>query len=61
MNNHQIELADQLQKEGYCYYTNCKQLSETIATMNFTDLKPYTTGNPNLFISFLDKVSGINK
>lgn len=61
MNNHQIELADQLQKEGYCFYTNCKQLEESLSSLNFSDLNPYTQGNPNLFASFIDEISGVHK
>ncbi|CAD5121344.1 DgyrCDS9867 [Dimorphilus gyrociliatus] len=59
MNNHQLELADQLQKEGFCYYTNCQNLAEYLSTINLSDLKPYIPGNPELFISFLDEVTGI--
>ncbi|KAL6448544.1 hypothetical protein ACFW04_000436 [Cataglyphis niger] len=41
MDNHQVELAEQLYKDEYLYYCTCRNLLETIYKMNFTKLKPF--------------------
>lgn len=41
MNNHQLELAEQLYMDKHLYYCNCETLLNTIKTMDFTQLKPF--------------------
>ena len=59
MNNHQFELADKMQKEGYLLYSFCSNLNEILEEMlnkNSTksNLRTYEKGKPELFAQFLD-------
>ena len=58
MGNHQTELARQLYKDGHLYFCNCGTLLETLDTANFSILKPFNPGKPELFSQFLDKMMG---
>ncbi|NXG64628.1 ALG13 transferase, partial [Hemiprocne comata] len=58
MNNHQLELAKQLHRDGHVLYCNCSTLVETLRTMDLTTLKPFPPGQPEKFALFLDKVVG---
>ena len=60
MGNHQTELARQLYKDGHLYYCNCSTLSETLDTANFSILKPFSPGKPEVFSNFLDKLMGFS-
>ncbi|KAM7042988.1 UDP-N-acetylglucosamine transferase subunit ALG13-like [Acridotheres tristis] len=59
MDNHQLELAKQLHRDGYVLYCNCSTLVETLQSMDLSALKPFPPGQPEKFASFLDKVFGI--
>uniref|UniRef100_A0A8D2PKG7 UDP-N-acetylglucosamine transferase subunit ALG13 n=1 Tax=Zosterops lateralis melanops TaxID=1220523 RepID=A0A8D2PKG7_ZOSLA len=59
MDNHQLELAKQLHRDGYVLYCNCSTLVETLQSMNLSALKPFPPGQPEKFASFLDKVLGL--
>ncbi|NXW79796.1 ALG13 transferase, partial [Hirundo rustica] len=59
MDNHQLELAKQLHRDGYVLYCNCSTLVETLQSMNLSALKPFPPGQPKKFASFLDKVFGL--
>ncbi|XP_074003533.1 UDP-N-acetylglucosamine transferase subunit ALG13-like [Numenius arquata] len=58
MNNHQLELAKQLHRDGHVICCNCSTLVETLETMDLTTLKPFPPGQPEKFALFLDKVVG---
>ncbi|KFP81061.1 UDP-N-acetylglucosamine transferase subunit ALG13, partial [Acanthisitta chloris] len=58
MNNHQLELAKQLHKDGYLLYCNCSTLVETLQSMDLSALKPFPPGQPEKFALFLDEVVG---
>ncbi|NXG21734.1 ALG13 transferase, partial [Grallaria varia] len=58
MNNHQLELAKQLHREGYALCCNCSTLVETLQMMDLSTLKPFPSGQPEKFALFLDKVVG---
>ncbi|XP_027748945.1 putative bifunctional UDP-N-acetylglucosamine transferase and deubiquitinase ALG13 [Empidonax traillii] len=58
MNNHQLELAKQLQRDGHVLCCNCSTLVETLQMMDLSTLKPFPPGQPEKFASFLDKVVG---
>ncbi|XP_061217991.1 putative bifunctional UDP-N-acetylglucosamine transferase and deubiquitinase ALG13 [Neopsephotus bourkii] len=59
MNNHQLELAKQLHKDGHVLYCNCSTLVETLQSMELPALKPFPPGQPEKFALFLDQVFGI--
>ncbi|NXD74773.1 ALG13 transferase, partial [Eolophus roseicapillus] len=59
MNNHQLELAKQLHKDGHVLYCNCSALVETLRSMELSALKPFPPGQPEKFALFLDQVFGI--
>ncbi|XP_065585875.1 putative bifunctional UDP-N-acetylglucosamine transferase and deubiquitinase ALG13 [Cyrtonyx montezumae] len=58
MDNHQLELARQLHKDGHVLYCNCSTLVETLQSMDLSALKPFPPGQPEKFALFLDKVVG---
>lgn len=58
MNNHQIELAEQLAKDGYLFYSNVKNLPEILEQIDTAKLKEYEPGNIEKFIQHLDNYFG---
>uniref|UniRef100_H0XVF1 UDP-N-acetylglucosamine transferase subunit ALG13 n=1 Tax=Otolemur garnettii TaxID=30611 RepID=H0XVF1_OTOGA len=61
MNNHQLELAKQLHKEGHLFYCTCSTLPGLLQSMDLSTLKCYPPGQPEKFSAFLDKVVGLQK
>lgn len=59
MDNHQLELASQLEDEGYLYYCMCDTIEDNLDE-DFTDLIPYPPGRPLLFANYVDKVMGFS-
>nr|XP_056715376.1 UDP-N-acetylglucosamine transferase subunit ALG13 homolog [Euleptes europaea] len=59
MDNHQLELARQLQRDGHLFYCTCRTLIQTLQSMDLSTLKPFPPGQPEKFAAFLDKVVGI--
>lgn len=57
MDNHQLELADQLQENGYVYFCTCDNLSSTLCK-DLSELKPYPKPEEGLFGGYLDKCCG---
>lgn len=57
MDNHQIELAEELQKNGYLFYCSCNTLKDVLKK-NFTQLKPYPEAKDFVFSQYLDKCMG---
>ncbi|XP_018310194.1 UDP-N-acetylglucosamine transferase subunit ALG13 homolog isoform X2 [Mycetomoellerius zeteki] len=58
MDNHQIELAEQLYKDEHLYYCTCKNLLRVIQTMDFAKLKSFTNDKSADIANFIDKVMG---
>ncbi|XP_053555295.1 UDP-N-acetylglucosamine transferase subunit ALG13 homolog isoform X1 [Bombina bombina] len=58
MSNHQLELAQQLHRDGHLYYCTCRTLGDTLQTMDLSALKEFPPGHPENFAAFLDKVVG---
>ncbi|MCJ8734095.1 hypothetical protein PDJAM_G00231410 [Pangasius djambal] len=58
MDNHQLELAKQLQADGHLLYCTCSTLAETLHDMDLSTLLPFRRGQPENFAQFLDKAVG---
>lgn len=58
MHNHQIELAQQLHKDGYLVYSFLSNLEENLTSFDATSLKEYEKGNIDEFIKYLDDFMG---
>lgn len=56
MDNHQLELAEQLQVDGHLYYCTCDTLESTLKTVDFNLLTPLPKPNCSLFVKYLDDV-----
>ncbi|XP_068390149.1 UDP-N-acetylglucosamine transferase subunit ALG13-like [Eschrichtius robustus] len=61
MNNHQLELAKQLHKDGHLFYCTCGTLPGMLQSMDISTLKCFPPGQPEKFSAFLDKVVGLQK
>ncbi|KAA0709351.1 UDP-N-acetylglucosamine transferase subunit ALG13 -like protein [Triplophysa tibetana] len=59
MDNHQLELAKQLQADSHLIYCTCSTLSQTLKDMDLSLLTTYTPGEPQNFALFLDKAIGL--
>uniref|UniRef100_A0A3Q3VNA0 UDP-N-acetylglucosamine transferase subunit ALG13 n=1 Tax=Mola mola TaxID=94237 RepID=A0A3Q3VNA0_MOLML len=59
MDNHQLELARQLNMDSHLLYCTCRTLTETLRTMDLSVLQPFLPGQPKLFANFLDKALGV--
>ncbi|XP_018328393.1 UDP-N-acetylglucosamine transferase subunit ALG13 homolog [Agrilus planipennis] len=57
MDNHQIELAEELQKGTYVYFCTCNNLLVTLSK-DIGQLKKYPKSNPQVFSSYLNKCMG---
>lgn len=64
MDNHQIELAEQLHKDGHLLYCTPKTLGQTLENLNelSQNLRLFESAEPNLdkFVSYLDKFMGVD-
>ncbi|XP_047440835.1 UDP-N-acetylglucosamine transferase subunit ALG13 homolog [Mugil cephalus] len=58
MDNHQLELARQLHRDGHLLYCTCSTLTETLRTMDLSVLLPFEPGQPKKFANFLDRALG---
>ncbi|XP_043348047.1 UDP-N-acetylglucosamine transferase subunit ALG13 homolog [Dermochelys coriacea] len=58
MNNHQLELARQLYRDGHLFYCTCSTLLESLKSIDLSTLKPFPPGQPEEFAAFLDRVIG---
>lgn len=58
MNNHQIELAEQLSNDNYLFYTTVQNLPDTLKSCDVSKLKKYERGNVDKFIEYLDDAMG---
>lgn len=57
MDNHQTELADELEKNGYLYYCTCNSLKDTLRK-DLTQFNPYPKAKDFLFSNYVDKCMG---
>ncbi|XP_043271694.1 UDP-N-acetylglucosamine transferase subunit ALG13 homolog [Venturia canescens] len=57
MDNHQLELAQQLYKDGHLYYCTCSNLHKLIASMDLTKLKPLIRDSRKI-ANQIDKLMG---
>lgn len=58
MNNHQIELAQQLQEDGYLQFCTPTTLAEILLKNKFYEHKIYKTVEPKLFSNYLNHSMG---
>lgn len=58
MDNHQYELAEELQERNYLFYCTCETLSVVLREKNFEDLIKYPKANTKIFADYLDKCMG---
>lgn len=56
MDNHQIELAQQLADDGYLVHCIPGTLASTLDTIDLSMFKPYDKGNVNHFVKQLNKL-----
>ncbi|XP_063362716.1 UDP-N-acetylglucosamine transferase subunit ALG13 homolog [Cydia amplana] len=56
MDNHQLELAEQLQVDGHLYYCTCDTLESTMQEVDFSLLRAFPKPDASLFVKFLDDV-----
>lgn len=56
MDNHQMELAEELANNGYCLFCYPETLQETLSKMELSQLKPYSPGQPRILAEYLDSV-----
>lgn len=61
MNNHQVELAEQLSSDNYLFHTTVSQLSDTLQSFDPSKLKTYEKGNVDKFIEYLDNIMGFSQ
>lgn len=61
MDNHQIELAQQLYDDGYLLYCTPDRLVETLGNLDSKSIKPYAKGNVEDFIDCLDRLMGFKQ
>ncbi|XP_044744652.1 UDP-N-acetylglucosamine transferase subunit ALG13 homolog [Coccinella septempunctata] len=60
MDNHQIELAEHLSKQGHLYYCTCETLEETLLK-DLKSLKPYPKIDENTFGNYLNGIMRLQK
>ncbi|XP_049872619.1 UDP-N-acetylglucosamine transferase subunit ALG13 homolog [Pectinophora gossypiella] len=56
MDNHQLELAEQLQVDGHLYYCTCDTLENTLEEVDFSLLAPFPKPDATLFVKYLDDI-----
>ena len=58
MDNHQLELAQQLEKDGHLTFCYPETLPSTLDSLSGMSFKPLPASNPNTFANFVDQVMG---
>ncbi|KAI5639489.1 hypothetical protein NE865_07989 [Phthorimaea operculella] len=61
MDNHQLELAEQLQVDGHLYYCTCDTIEHTLQEVDFSLLAPFPKPNATLFVKYLDDIFKVKK
>ncbi|PKC14543.1 glycosyl transferase [Rhizophagus irregularis] len=60
MDNHQIELAIELQSKGYLVYSSISNLLETLKSFNYKNLIPFPQPNDTLFANILNEEMNVD-
>ena len=60
MNNHQLEIAHQMEKENYLLHCTCSTLTDGLEKISKKDFQRYEKGNPHLFGQFLNQLFSTN-
>ena len=56
MNNHQLEIAHEMEKQGYLYHCTCSTLAQTLEKFLRHQFQQYEKGNPLLFGRYLNQI-----
>ncbi|CAF1011888.1 unnamed protein product [Rotaria sordida] len=56
MNNHQLEIAHEMEKQGYLFHCTCSTLATTLRKFVNHKFKQYEKGNPLLFGQYLNEI-----
>lgn len=56
MNNHQLEIAHEMEKQGYLFHCTCSTLEEGLLKFVDHQFKRYEKGNPSLFGRYLNQI-----
>lgn len=56
MNNHQLEIAHEMEKQGYLYHCTCSTLARTLEKFLNHQFEQYEKGNPRLFGRYLNQI-----
>lgn len=59
MDNHQLELADQLAYDNYLFKCTCLTLLDVIITMNLSELKIFNDNSSSKIARTIDKIMGV--
>ncbi|XP_017878832.1 UDP-N-acetylglucosamine transferase subunit ALG13 homolog [Ceratina calcarata] len=58
MDNHQMELGEQLFKERYLYYCTCDTLLRIIENINFSELRTFVDLKSRAIAQYIDEIMG---
>lgn len=58
MDNHQLELGEQLSKERYLYYCTCDTLLSTLNNLNFSELRTFVDLKSRAIAKYIDDIMG---
>ena len=56
MNNHQVEIAHEMERQGYLFYSTCSTLATELKKIVNHSFKKYEKGNPLLFGQYLNQI-----
>jgi beta-1,4-N-acetylglucosaminyltransferase len=56
MNNHQLEIAHEMEQQGYLFHCTCSTLATELRKFVNHKFKPYEKGNPLLFGRYLNQI-----
>ncbi|RUS77490.1 hypothetical protein EGW08_014737 [Elysia chlorotica] len=60
MGNHQTELAEALARQGYLHFCGVSSLLTSLREMDYSNLVPFPSGEPQKFAEHLDHVLGFS-
>lgn len=58
MDNHQVELAEKLEEEGYLHYCFVSEIMVSLANMGWDSIKPFRKGETKKFVTYLEERLG---
>ncbi|CAF1270267.1 unnamed protein product [Adineta steineri] len=56
MNNHQLEIAHEMEQQGYLYHCTCSTIAKTLEKYVNHKFRQYEKGNPLLFGQYLNQI-----